>query len=276
MTTTRRYGERRITAFMEDPDNENIPNIIHSTGGARAYGYRAALVGGVIVYGWCVPAILAAAGERWLDDGWVDVSFRRPTYPGDAMTARVEERDDGTFGLTMTNQDGDACLSGELGVGRAPWLAELRVPSRMTAEPRPESVPPLTLANAPVGQDIRAMAVPIPMEEARRFAREREAEEDPRFTGERPLVHPGWIAGRMTPLLHHSYSYGPAIHARSHIQNLSRAEAGQTLTVAGHFVAAYERKGHHYAVVDGLILGEDGRELARLRHTTIFQVAKRG
>ena len=96
------------------------------------------------------------------------------------------------------------------------------------------------------------------------------------FIGDTPLLHPGWVAGRMTALLHHSYNYGPAIHARSHIQNLARAEAGQTLTVAGHFCEAFERKGHHYAVFDGVIISEDGQDLARLRHTTIFQVAKRG
>jgi len=79
----------------------------------------------------------------------------------------------------------------------------------------------------------------------------------------------------MSPLLHHSFDYGPAIHARSHIQNLAPAYSGQTFTVAGHFREAFERKGHHYAVIDGLILAEDGAPLAQVRHTTIFQVAKR-
>ena len=66
----------------------------------------------------------------------------------------------------------------------------------------------------------------------RDFAVRREQEADPVFIGETPLLHPSWVAGRMTPLLHHSYNYGPAIHARSHIQNLACAEADQTLTVA--------------------------------------------
>ena len=167
MTTTRRYGERHITAFMEDPDNMNIGNIIHANQGARDYGYRAALVGGVTVYGWCVPAFLQALGERWLEDGWVDVSFRHPTYPGDEMTARVTERDDGAFDFAMTNQDGQACLTGELGLGRAPWLEDLKLPSRRTAEPRPESLPQLTLDIAPVGQDLRPMPVTVSKEAAR-------------------------------------------------------------------------------------------------------------
>jgi hypothetical protein len=275
MTTTRRFGEHHITAFMEDPDNMNIGNIIHANGGAQQYGYKAALVGGVTVYGWTIPAVLQALGPRWLDDGWIDVSFRHPTYPGDEMTATVSEQDGGVCELKMINQDGVACLIGELGLGRAPWLDDLRVPLRRTAEPRPGEVPQLTLGVAPVGKDLRPMAVPLTAAEARTFALERERDHDALFTGERPRLHPGWLAGRMTPLIHHSYNYGPAIHARSHIQSLAPAYAGQTVTVAGHFRDAYERKGHHYAVVDGLILGEDGGELARIRHTTIFEVAKR-
>jgi acyl dehydratase len=275
ITSTRRYGERRITAFMEDPDNMNIVNVIHANQGAREYGYKAALVGGVIVYGWAIPAVLQAFGADWLARGWADVSFRRPTYPGDELVARVGEHDDGSCELTITNQDGEVCVSGEVGIGDAAWLAELTLPAELTARPRPDSLPRLTLANAPVGRDLRPMAVPISRQEATAFALDQEADADPLWAGERALVHPGWLAGRMTRLMHHSYDYGPSIHTRSQIQNLAAVEAGQTLAVAGRFVDAFERKGHHYAVVDGLIVAEDGRHLCRLRHTTIFEVARR-
>ncbi len=276
MTSTRRYGEHRITAFMENPDNMNIGNIIHANQGARDYGYRAALVGGVTVYGWAVPAVIQALGPEWAENGWAEISFRRPTYPGDKMTARVTEQDNATFELTMSNQGGEVCVSGALGLGHAPWYGELEMPLRTKAEPRPSELPQLTLDTAPIGQDLRPMAIAISKDEAVHYALERERDGHPLWTGERPLVHPGWIAARMTPLLHHSYSYGPAIHAKSHIQHLARFEAGQTVTVAGHFREAFERKGHNYAVFDGAISAENGQRLAQLRHTTIFQVAKRG
>jgi len=113
------------------------------------------------------------------------------------------------------------------------------------------------------------------LEDARAYAAEKQRDNSPLWTDEGGRIHPGWIAARMTPLIHHSYDYGPAIHARSQIQNLSPALIGQSVTVAGHFLEQYERKGHHYAVVDGVILSESGEELAHLRHTTIFQVARR-
>ncbi|MDP6607107.1 MAG: hypothetical protein QF664_12745 [Dehalococcoidia bacterium] len=281
MTAGPRTAERRITAFMENPDAPRPENPIHSTGGGQEYGFRAALVGGVTVYGWAAPAIIEALGERWLGDGWVEVGFRRPTYPGDEMTARLIEQDgqdgqQGVFALVMTNQDEEVCLRGTAGLGDAPFLDGMVRSQRREAEPRPAELPAITLANAPVGMDVRPQAVPISAADARVFAAEHEADDHPRYRGERPLIHPGWLAARMSPFMHHSFEYAPSIHAHSHIQHLARAEAGQTVTVAGHLVEVYERNGHHYLVADGLIIGEDGTELALVRHTTIFNVAKRG
>lgn len=275
MTTTHGSAERRMTAFLDGIDSPTIANPIHSTEVAKQYGYRAALVGGVTVYGWATPTILDARGERWLDGGWIEVAFRHPTYPGDELTISVAPDGDGASMLRMTKADGSDAVTGTLGLGEAPWLGEFRSPQRRVAEPRPERLPQLTMAIAPSGADIRPMAVSASADEMRTYALEKQRSADPRFVGEQPLIHPGWIAARMTPLLHHSYDYGPSIHSRSHIQHLAPAESGQTVTVAGHFVETYERKGHQYAVVDGVLLAEDGRELARLRHTTIFNVAKR-
>lgn len=268
--------ERTIVAFLDGPDSLDVPNIIHSTEGATAYGYRGALVGGVTVYGWTVPAIVEALDERWLDDGWVDVHFRRPVYPGDCMTARVAALSAGKgHALAMTNGDGAICLEGPVGLGRASWFGDITLPARRTPEPRPEQLPELTLETAPVGCDLRPMAVPVSPAEAVEYALEKQLDAHERWTGTTPRIHPGWLAGRMTRLIHYSFDYGPSIHTRSQIQHLSPAFAGQTLTVAGRFVEAFERNGHHYAVVDGLILAEGGHELARLRHTTIFRVARR-
>jgi ribosomal protein S18 acetylase RimI-like enzyme/acyl dehydratase len=270
-----KMGERRITAFLDGEDSPTISNPIHSTAVAAEYGFKAALVGGVTVYGWMAPAIMEVFGERWLEDGWADVAFRQPVYPGDDMRAVVQEREDGTAEVATLNQDGTSCIRGEVGPGRAPWLGELIATARRVAEPRPETLPELTLEGGPIDSDLRPMAVPFSVEDAEGYARNLQRDEAGPWYGPHARVHPGWIAARMTPLLKHSYHYAPAIHTRTQVQHLAPAFAGQTFTVAGHFVRAFEQKGHHYGVVDGVFLAEDGRELARLRHTTIFRVAKR-
>ncbi len=76
----------------------------------------------------------------------------------------------------------------------------------------------------------------------------------------------------MTPLLKHSFNYGPSIHVRTQVQHLAAARAGQTFTVEGKFLGAYEQNGHHVAELDGSLISETGEEVARLRHTTIFRI----
>lgn len=264
---------RDITAFLDGEDSPDISNPIHSTAVAAEYGFRAALVGGVTVYGWTVPAIIGALGDEWLDDGWADISFRRPVYPGDEMTATVEGGSNG-HQLVMANGGGEVCIHGTVGLGRAPFLPGLAMPDRIYAEERGVTLPELTLAEAPIGEDLRPMRVPFSVADAEEYVRAKQLDDHPRWFGEGARIHPGWLAARMTPLIHHSYDYGPSIHTRTQAQHLRPAIAGQAVTVAGHFIDAFERKGHHYAVVDGALFGETGDLLARIRHTTIFRVAR--
>ena len=270
MTTA--AAERNLTAFLDGEDSPDISNPIHSTEVAAQYGYRGALVGGVTVYGWLTPVIVEALGERWLSDGWADVRFRRPVFPGDALTARAELRSDSLASVAMVNAEGVGAIEGEAGVGNAPWLAELRLPVRRAAEAAPAQLPPLTLETAPIGEDLRPMPVFWSLEDARAWAADKQRDTSARWTGPEAIVHPSWLAARMTPLIHHSYNYGPAIHTRTQVQHVATAKAGQLFTVAGHFLKAYEEKGHHVAVVDGVILNEENAEVARIRHTTIFRI----
>lgn len=267
--------ERRFEAFLDGVDSPDISNPIHSTEVAHAFGFKAALVGGVTVWGWCARAIIEALGERWLEDGWADVHFRRPVYPGDSLTIRVAGGAP-PVAFEVTNQDGEVCLRGEAGLGNAPWLAELTTSTWRTAEPAPASLPELTLESAPVGRELRPMAVPYQMDDAATYASEKQRDPAAPWVGPEARIHPGWIAARMTPLLKHSYAYGPSIHTRTQVQHCAPARAGQTVTVAGRFIGAFEQKGHHVGVLNGVVLGESGIELARLRHTTIFRPRANG
>ncbi len=264
-------GERRITAFLDGEDSPTISNPIHSTEVAAKYGFRGALVGGVTVYGWLTPAILEVLGERWLADGWADVRFRRPVFPGDELTAKAEKSAEGVT-LSMLLPDGDTAITGKAGVGKAEWFGELREAKKRAGEPKPETVPVLTLETAPTDVELRPMPLPYSVEEASLHATNLQQDGSGRFTGEGALVHPGWIAARMTPLLKHSYDYGPSIHIRTQVQHLAPARAGPTFTRVGRFLRAYEDKGHNVAELDGSLLAENGEELARLRHTTIFRI----
>jgi hypothetical protein len=262
---------REITAFLDGEDSPTISNPIHSTEVAKEYGFRGPLVGGVTVYGWCVPAIIDAIGEGWLDSGWADIRFRRPVFPGDRMTAVVAV-DHGDATLSMTNQDGESCVVGVLGIGRAAWAPDLVFSPSPKPEPPAAPMPELTLASAPSDVPLRSMEVLFEPAAAEAYARDLQRDPHPGWYGPNPRLHPGWLAARMTPLLKHSFWYGPSIHVRSQVQHLGAGRAGRRpVVVAGHFLRAYDDRGHHTAGLDGRIIDGDGRDVAAIRHTTIFR-----
>lgn len=264
---------RVVVAQLDGPDSADIRNPIHSTEVAKQYGFQRALVGGVTVYGWGTPPIIDVLGESWLTNGWVDVRFKSPTYPGNVITITVEgDADMASF--TFTNEEGGVALEGTAGLGEAPWASELTIPVRRTPEPHHPKAQRALPGGLPMGMEFRPLRDNPSLAELEEYVAEKQLDEHGRWRGEGALVHPGWIAGRMTRLLFHNFDYGPAIHARSQIQHRGAMLAGHSHSVTGTLVDAYERKGHHYWVTDGAIFDEASGDLvAQLRHTSIFRVA---
>jgi hypothetical protein len=274
MTTGMTEGE--FVATMDDPDDPEMyeRNRIHTTAGAQEYGFTGAFVGGVTLYAWCVPTIVAALGDEWLDYGWVNVRFRRPTYPGTRVTVRVTPRRDGTSGFEAVKDDGEASIVGDVGLGRAPWLGDLTETPFAPPEPDGGPRPFLTLEGAPVGERLNSYRYG-PHTPAPETSGPAVAEIINLDTAAGPVLHPAVIARQMIALLMRSYDYGhPAIHVSSHIQNLARIPAGEDVVACGTFVDAYERNGHHQAVLDTDLYSVGGERLARLRHVNIFKVRR--
>ena len=273
MTTA--AAERRTTAFLDGEDSLEINNIIHSTEGAKMFGFDGALVGGVTVYSWAVPALIDVLGEDWLDRGWCHVRFRRPVFPGDILTTRVEREEDGSVTWSMTKPDGEAALAGTAGPGLAPWFGELAAPSRLDPVPAADSPALLTPDILPIGEDLPPQSVPSSAAEAAEYADQFARDPHPRWRGAGARMHPGWIAGRAVRLTRHTYTYHAGIHAASQIQHLKRFDADQTITAAGRIADGYQRNGHEYLLLDLGLYGGNGDELVRLRHRAIYQVAER-
>ncbi len=263
--------ERSITAFLDGEDSLEIDNIIHSTAGAARFGFEGALVGGVTVYSWAVPALIEGLGEDWLDSGWIDFRLRRPVYPGDEITTRVTPTDSGVE-FSMAKETGEVCIAGAAGLGEAEFYRDLAVAQRRVAEPAADPPTLLLPDNLPVGEDLPAMAVPMSTDDAAAYADQFARDPHPRWRGDDARLHPGWIAGRCTRLIRHTYTYRAGIHAGSQIQMLAPMRAGQTLIVSGHMTDGYRRKLHEYCLLDVTISSESGEDLARLRHRTIYHV----
>ena len=270
--TTQTTIERSITAFLDGEDSLSIPNIIHSTEGAAMFGFEGALVGGVTVYSWAAPALIEGLGEDWLDTGWIDFRLRRPVYPGDEITTRVTPNDEGGIEFKMAKATGEVCIAGVAGMGEGPFLSDLAIAQKRITVPEADPPTLLTPDNLPVGEDLPAMAVPMSEADAAEYADQFARDSHARWRGAGARLHPGWIAGRCTRLIRHTYNYTAGIHAGSQIQMFGPMLAGQTLVVSGHMTDGFRRKLHEYCLLDVTISSESGEDLARLRHRTIYQV----
>jgi hypothetical protein len=275
MTTATTEGE--FIATMDDPEDPEMlqRNRIHTNSGAQEYGFQGAFVGGVTLYAWCIPTVIEALGEEWLDRGWVNIRFRRPTYPGAHIRVQVTPKaDSAAYVFEALQDDGQASIVGEVGLGTAPWLADLRETPFSAPDYDDLDRPLLTLENAPVGQRLRTHQygkhTPAPAAVGDKMA---EIVELDTATG--AVVHPTVLARQMIALLTKSYDYGhPSIHLTSHVQNFARIPADADVVLCGTFVDAFERNGHHVAIIDADLYSQEGRRLARQRHSNIFKVRR--
>ena len=258
----------------EDPIPDGVPNPIHEAEGADAAGYAGALVSGIRTYGWAADTITKALGETWLQSGWVDYSLRRPLFADEVLNVVVEEQGDHwSISCVAGEEESRVVLDGTAGLGDAAWLGELEPPEPGTMQPQPESLSTYDLDHVPLRQPLNPLTVHLGSEESRLLVAKDLGLDTPHYISEDidpAFVHPYFLSGRMSPLTRHNFVYGPTIHVRSQIQHKREATSDQDITVSAQIVDAYDRKGHWYQVLDGIVTDSEG-EVALIRHHTIFR-----
>lgn len=269
---------RSITATA-DPPPVGIPNPIHDEDGASSAGYAGALVAGVRTYGWVAEAVIEVLGCGWLDDGWADVTLRRPLYAGDLVTIMVAPHGSAGSGSdagasAVRAAVGDrVVLDGAVGLGPASWADDIDPPPPGPAVEPPAIRPSYTIDSAPVRRPLRALGVYVSAGGARHLSRDDLGQTESQVPDGR--LHPWFVAARMAPLTRHNFTYGPSIHVRTQIQHRGPAWAEQEVVVGARIVEVYDRNGHWYQVLDGLVVGDGGApgcaEMARIRHHSIFR-----
>lgn len=273
---TRTTIENTVVAYLDNYDSPDISNPIHSTEVAKSYGFDGPLVGGVTVWGWATDTILAALGEGWLEEGWAEYSFRHPTFPGDTLTVRASLNEDSpaaSWTVEMINQSGEVCVSGMVGLGKAVWLHELVKPRTMGPTEESVSKDPLTLENAETGKDWAALELDFSEEASQEFIAQKQRTDNPLFAAKNSIAHPSWTAGWAEKLLRHNFAIPSSMHTKSKVQHHRKIPTGTRVIGGAHLIDVYERKAHHFANYDVLLVNREGSELAQLRHWTIFKIA---
>src|SRR3954453_10023304 len=143
----RHSGAALVRSVMATPDPPpvGIANPIHDADGAHGAGYAGALVAGVRTYGWVAEAVIDVFGPRWLDDGWADVTLRRPLFAGEDVMITVAPS--GSVSAAVGDR---VVLDGSVGLGTASWAGDIDPPPPSPAVDPPAVRPTYTIDDAPV------------------------------------------------------------------------------------------------------------------------------
>jgi acyl dehydratase len=242
----------------------NSENKMHDDRVARRYGFAGALVPGVDVFAYMSHLPVARWGRAFLERGTMEGRFVKAVYDGERVEVFAEPVEGG-LAITVESR-GEVCANGRAALPPAP--PRLRLDDFQSVAPVPVRLPVNSdsyaldswLGIPPFRQGLAAM------EDYLRGI----GEEEPLFRQE-AIVHPGMLLRTMNWALMENAVLGPWIHVGSTIQFLGVAAATDELTVRAKVTGNYERKGHRFVTLDGVIVANRTRPVAHCQHTAIYQ-----
>jgi hypothetical protein len=238
-------------------------NKVHDDAVARQFGFAGGLVPGVDVYAYMAHPAVARWGRRFLEQGALAARFVQPVYDGELTTVQAREANGG-LDLEVTCRD-VLCASGHarLGMAAAPTLEAFAAVAAV-GERAPAN-------GATLAQErwlgIRPLRVTAPF--AAQYLKD-VRETDPIYAAE-SLCHPGLLPRLFNWALTHNVVLGPWIHVGSHVEHFAAVRIGEELSVRAKILANYARKGHHFVELDGVIVADGRRPIARVAHTAIWR-----
>jgi len=251
-------------------------NAIHDDATARRYGFRGALVPGVMVYAYMTHPLASAFGAAWLTRGTARVRFVKPVLDGEELVVRgaVTARD--ATGVTLALTAGTAAetecatLTATIPAGR-PTPVNLAL---YRAAPLPDPRPPATRAQL---ASLDAVGSPQAHYDAARAAEYLAKVDDALavYRGADGAVHPGFYLEQANRALDRNVKMGPWIHVGSAVRHLGAARVGDRLATRGKVRSLFEKKGREFVELDLVIVAGD-RPIAHVLHTAIYQLPAPG
>lgn len=242
---------------------KNSENKMHDDQVARRFGFQGGLVPGVDVFAYMSHMPVAKWGRAFLERGAMDGRFIKPVYDGEIAVVTAEEARGGI--AIKVESRGELCATGHASMPSEPAKISLddfrsvppvrtrvAVDANSYREGEWLGIPPFTLGAGAADylRDIR--------------------ETDPLYAHD-GVVHTGTLLRTLNWALMENAILGPWIHVGSTIRYLNAASVNDELTVRAKVVANYERKGHKFVELDGLIVANGKTPIAHCQHVAIYQ-----
>lgn len=251
----------RVKAFNTAHASENK---IHDDAVARRFGFGGGLVPGVDVYAYMTHLPVQRWGRAWLEHGTAECRFAKPVYDGDTVTVTASE--DGSGLEIVLESRGVTCASAR---AELPQVAPPPSLAEFPAMPEAASRPPAGEVSLASGTRLGMAPFAVTPDVAAEYlANVRET--SPLYTAE-ALVHPVIVLRTCNWVLSRNVVLGPWMHVGSTVQNFSAARVGEALTARAVVSANYEHKGHRFVELDALVLADDTRPVARVKHVSIYR-----
>jgi acyl dehydratase len=249
-----------VVAYNSAWDSENK---IHDDEVARRFGFSGGLVPGVDVYAYMAHAPVARWGRDFLTRGTLEARFLKPVYEGETATVTAKEAD-GRLDIEVVSR-GELCATGHAAMTdtKPPALDAFTIVAAVAERA------PADEASLPAGRLLGIRPLRITKEWAAKYASD-VRERDPLYARE-GLSHPGQLPRLFNWALTHNVVLGPWIHVGSKVDHFAAAKVGDELTVRAKVTANYEKKGHRFVDLDGLVVANGATPIARIAHTAIYR-----
>ena len=243
---------------------KNSENRMHDDSVAKKFGFKGGLVPGVDVFAYMSHMPVAKWGRPFLERGLMDGRFLKPVYDGES--AIVTDEDTGNGMSIKVESRGQLCATGTASMPSAPEKISLD---------DFQHVPPVT-TRAPVDansyQEGKWLGIPpYTMGRAALPDYSRDIGETHSLYAQDGLVHTGNLLRMLNWALMENAILGPWIHVGSTIRYLAAASVDDELTLRAKVTGNYERKGHKFVDLDGLIVANGKTPIARVQHISIYQ-----
>ena len=243
---------------------KNSENKMHDDAVARRFGFQGGLVPGVDVFAYMSHMPVAKWGQAFLTCGSMDGRFTKPVYDGEQVLITAEDADGGL--AIEVESRGEVCARGH---------ATLKATAPTVMLDDFQNVAAVT-QRMPISADTYQTGTWLgitPYTQGADAALEylkNVRETDPIYADQK-IIHPGMLARMMNWVLMENAILGPWIHVGSTMQHLNVASVADEITVRAIVTDNYERKGHKFVKLDGLIVANGTTPIAQCQHIAIYQ-----
>ncbi|MGN6287489.1 MAG: hypothetical protein ACTHM2_20255 [Afipia sp.] len=255
------YPPHRLSAYNLAKQSENK---MHDDTVARRFGFTGGLVPGVDVFAYMSHMPVAKWGRAFLERGLMDGRFMKPVYDGEM--AEVTAEDDGEGILIKVTSRGELCATGRASLNSAPPQVNLSDFPDVAPVAKRDPVDSRSYA---IGKWLGIPAYTQTADAAAQYLED--VRETDTIYARDSLMHPGMLLRTMNWALMENAILGPWIHVGSTIQHLAASKVGDVLTARAKVTGNYERKGHLFVELDGVIVASGTTPVAHCQHTAIYQ-----